>query len=98
MPDDNEILPVSQPAQPPAELGAHVDHANCSCWRCWFQSNFTPLALLAIVIVSFIATVALMHEATIDDKYVTWLEGFCAGAMTSLAVSMKSATGSGKDK
>jgi hypothetical protein len=65
----------------------------CSCWRCWFQSNFTPIVLLGIVFVSFVATVVLMHESSIEDKYVTWLEGFCGGAMTSLAVALK-ATGS----
>lgn len=59
-------------------------------WRCWVQQNLTVLILLWLVGVSFFATVILMHEAKIDDKYVTWLEGFCGGATTSLAVAMKS--------
>lgn len=66
-------------------------------WRAWIQLNFTPFVLLVIVLLSLTATVSLMHEALIEDKYVTWLEGFSAGAMTSLAVSLKSAN-TGKDE
>jgi len=69
-----------------------ADDKQCSCWRCWVQSNFTPIVLLLIVFVSFVATVVLMHEDSIDDKYVTWLEGFCMGAMTSLAVALRAST------
>lgn len=67
------------------ENGQHT----CTCWSCWLQGNFTPIVLFFMVVISLVATVILMHEDKIDDKYVTWLEGFCGGAMTSLAVSLK---------
>ena len=73
---------------------ASPNDTSCSCWRCWTQSNFTALALLWIVLLSFLATVILMHEDRIEDKYVTWLEGFCGGAMTSLAVALKTSSSS----
>lgn len=60
-------------------------------WRAWVQANFTPLTLLGLVVLSLIATVSLMHEDAISDKYVTWLEGFCMGAMTSLALALRTA-------
>lgn len=65
------------------------DHSSCSCWRCWFQQNLTPIVLFLFVLLGFLSTVGLMHEEKIDDKYVTWLEGFTMGAMTSLAVALK---------
>ena len=65
------------------------DNVKCGCWRCWFQATFTPLALFAVLILSFIATVVLMHEEGILDKYVTWLEGWDAGVLTSLGVALQ---------
>ena len=65
------------------------DNAKCSCWRCWFQSTLTPLALFTILILSFITTVVLMHEDSILDKYVTWMQGWDTGVLASLGVALQ---------
>ena len=65
-----------------------MDSPTCNCWRCWFQKSFTAIVLLSIVILAFLATVILMHEEMILDKYVIWLEGFTGGAMTALSVAL----------
>lgn len=61
---------------------------ECSCWKCWFQHHFNCILLLFLLTVSLLATIVLMHEQIIEDKYVTWLEGWDAGIMTALTTSL----------
>lgn len=65
------------------------DHVNCRCWSCFIQDNFTSFALFFMVVIALGLTVGLMHEASIDDKYVTWLEGFTAGAFSAWALALR---------
>lgn len=69
----------------------HQDHhaGICRCWRCFIQDNFTAIALLAIVVLGVSLVVILMHEQSIEDKYVTWLEGFAGGAFSTWTLSLK---------
>ena len=64
-------------------------HLNCRCWKCWAQDNFTSLALFFVVLVGLGLLVLLIHEAKIDDKYVTWFEGFVAGAFSTWTLALK---------
>lgn len=72
-------------------IDTHV--GPCRCWKCWLQDNFTSVALLFLVVVVLCLVVVLMHEAKIDDKYVTWLEGFAGGAFSTWTLSLKTADG-----
>ena len=74
------------PTTPTPAIGTH----SCSCWKCWIQANFSVIILFTILVFSFAATVILMHEEVIADKYVIWLQGWDAGILTSLGVALKS--------
>ena len=74
------------PPTPTPAIGTH----SCTCWRCWIQANFSVIVLFVILMVSLLATIILMHEEVIADKYVIWLEGWDAGILTSLGVALKS--------
>jgi len=65
---------------------------SCRSWRCWFQDNFTALALFSLLIICLALLILLMHEDKIDDKYVTWMEGFTAGIFSALMLALKGAT------
>lgn len=65
---------------------------NCTCWRCWIQANFSAILLFSLLMVSLFATLVLMHEEIIADKYVIWLEGWDAGLLTSLGVALNTDT------
>lgn len=68
----------------------HQDHGGqCRCWTCFIQDNFTAIALLGIVVLGVTLVVVLMHEQSIEDKYVTWLEGFAGGAFSTWTLSLK---------
>lgn len=60
-------------------------------WRAFVQENFTAVALFILLIICLGLLIVLMHEASIDDKYVTWLEGFTAGIFSAWTLSLKSA-------
>ncbi len=60
-------------------------------WRAFVQENFTAVALFILLIICLALLIILMHEMTIDDKYVTWLEGFTAGIFSAWTLSLKSA-------
>ena len=62
---------------------------TCHCWRCWFQQNFSVILLSILLIMSVFATLTLMHEESIADKYVIGLEGWDAGLLTALGVALK---------
>lgn len=61
----------------------------CRSWRCWIQDNFTAVALLIVLFVCLLLVVILMHEDSIDDKYVTWFEGFAAGVFSTWTLALK---------
>lgn len=61
----------------------------CRSWRCFIQDNFTAVALLGVLFVSVVLVVLLMHEDKIDDKYVTWFEGFVMGIFSTWTLALK---------
>lgn len=61
---------------------------NCSCWRCWLQSNATIILLFALVLISLGVTIGIMHEARLPDEYAKWAQGFTAGLLSSLTLAM----------
>lgn len=58
-------------------------------WRTFSQENFTAVALLGLLLFALVALIVLMHEDKIDDKYVTWLEGFAAGVFSTLNLALR---------
>lgn len=68
-------------------------HINCRCWKCWLQDNFTAVALYFLVLIGLGIMVWIMHEEKIDDKYVTWFEGFVAGVFSAWTLSLKTNDG-----
>ena len=71
-----------------ATIPTTADPPNCRCWRCWSQDNFTAVALFGVLIGSIALLVILMHEDKIDDKYVTWMEGFVAGVFSAWTLAL----------
>jgi hypothetical protein len=67
------------------------NHTNCRCWTCFIQDNFTSVSLMFVVLVGLTLMVVLMHEQKIDDKYVTWFEGFVAGGFSAWTLALKGA-------
>jgi hypothetical protein len=60
------------------------------------QDNFTAAALFFLVIVGIGVLITVMHEKGIDDKYVTWFEGFVSGAFSTWTLSLKTTDNSPK--
>jgi hypothetical protein len=76
-------------------VGMGADHKNfnsCRCWRCFIQDNFTSICLMLIMLFALGLTVKLMHEDKIDDKYVTWFEGFATGAFSTWTLALRTST------
>lgn len=68
-----------------------IDPKDGQSWRAFSQSNFTAVVLLGLLMLSMASVVVLMHEDKIDDKYVTWLEGFAMGVFSTLNLALRSA-------
>lgn len=65
------------------------DNHPCRPWAAFIQENFTVLVLLFLVVMSFGATLLIMHEQKEPDEYAKWAQGFTAGLLTSLTLAMK---------
>ena len=68
-----------------------IDNKDGLSWRAFTQGNFTAVVLLGLLLMSMASVVVLMHEEKIDDKYVTWLEGFAMGVFSTLNLALRSA-------
>lgn len=69
------------------------NHVGCRCWRCWCQDNFTAVALFFVVILGLGLVVLVMHEPSVNEKSLTFLEGFVGGAFSTWTLALRTATG-----